>query len=250
MYRRFHDRFGTAGLVVAVFALVAALGGTAIAAGGLSSAEKKLIKKEVKKYAKAGPQGPQGLPGPAGANGKDGAQGPKGDTGAIGPKGDTGEPGAEGPQGDTGQSGMCSTDNPECALPSGATMSGNWMFQSAASGQEERVFAQIVFPLRAVPTPHYSLNFPSGGEKVIWIPVANPLADPTHCPGSATNPEAAPGYLCIYAKEIVNARGTPAIGSLDGAATADPSTGLNLEFVFRDTSAEAFGFGSWAFTAE
>ena len=41
MFAKLHNRFGTAGLVVAVVALIAALAGTAIAAGGLNAKQKK-----------------------------------------------------------------------------------------------------------------------------------------------------------------------------------------------------------------
>lgn len=101
MYQRFHDRFGTAGVVIAVIALVAALGGTAIAAGGLTKAQEKQVTKIAKKYA-----GKNGAPGAAGPQGPAGSGGAKGDPG---PKGDQGTPGTQGIQGIQGNPGTPGT---------------------------------------------------------------------------------------------------------------------------------------------
>ena len=51
MLSRLHQKLGTAGLVVAVVALVAALGGAAIAAGGgLTGQETQEVKKSAQKF--------------------------------------------------------------------------------------------------------------------------------------------------------------------------------------------------------
>jgi hypothetical protein len=92
MLQRFHRRFGTAGVVLGVIALVAALGGTALAASGaLSGKQKKEVEKIAKKF--AGKPGPPGAPGAAGANGKDGAAGEPGKAGSNGTNGTNGSPG-------------------------------------------------------------------------------------------------------------------------------------------------------------
>jgi len=107
------DPFGTAAILVAVVALIAALGGSALASGGLSSKIKGEIKKYAKLYskqfAKPGPQGPQG------PKGDPGAKGEKGDTG---PRGLQGEPGAEGPAGSPWTAGG--------TLPAGQTETGSF----------------------------------------------------------------------------------------------------------------------------
>src|SRR3954447_5967887 len=83
----------TGSMVVAVIALVVAMGGSAVAASFITTKQikdgtiqkKDLSKKAIKSlHGKAGPQGPQGSNGP---------QGPKGDPGAPGAKGDKGDPG-------------------------------------------------------------------------------------------------------------------------------------------------------------
>jgi hypothetical protein len=106
MLHRFHDRFGTAGVVIGVIALIAALGGTALAAGGLSAKQKKEVKAIAKSFQGTGPQGP------AGANGTNGS---KGDTGA---NGKDGAPGEKGKDGTNGTPGTSVTNTPIAAGPS------------------------------------------------------------------------------------------------------------------------------------
>ena len=85
MFKRIHQKLGTAGFIIAIAALVAALGGTAFAAAKLNGGQKKEVEKIAKKFA-----GKDGAPGAAGTNGKDGAvgaggkEGPKGSEGAAG----------------------------------------------------------------------------------------------------------------------------------------------------------------------
>jgi hypothetical protein len=140
--RAIREPFGTAGLVVACVALIAALGGTALAAAKLNSTQKKEVEKIAKKYAgKPGAPGAAGPQGPAGANGKDGAQGEKG------AKGDTGEKGEKGAKGDTGSPGgagksvealTIDTGEEACAGQGGAeyTVQGSGEFTQVCSGKE------------------------------------------------------------------------------------------------------------------
>ena len=103
-------------LVVATIALAVALGGgTAIAAGLVTSdqikngtirlvdidtAAKKALKGQTGETGPQGPAGPQGAQGPSGQRGADGATGAKGD------KGDSGPAGAPGKDGQNGLSGL------------------------------------------------------------------------------------------------------------------------------------------------
>lgn len=104
--RAIREPFGTAGLVVACVALIAALGGTAFAAAKLSPTQKKEVEKIAKKFAgKPGAPGAPGAQGPAGPAGKDGSNGAPGPKGATGAEGATGETGATGATGDTGVAG-------------------------------------------------------------------------------------------------------------------------------------------------
>ena len=84
--RAIREPFGTAGLIVACVALIAALGGTALAAkGALTGKQKKEVEKIAKKFAgKPGANGAPGAQGPTGASGKDGVAGSNGAPGAPG----------------------------------------------------------------------------------------------------------------------------------------------------------------------
>ena len=74
MISRIHSKLGTAGFIVAIVALVAALG-VALAASGLNSKQKKEVKKIAKQFARQSP-GP----------GRHRALAQLGETGAAGPK--------------------------------------------------------------------------------------------------------------------------------------------------------------------
>lgn len=110
-------------LLVAVVALVAALGGGAVAGVAVRSLNKKEIKKvrqiakrEAKKQFRKVPAGPRGEAGLPGTQGVPGNAGPIGDRGPIGPTGDDGSTGPTGPQGPVGPS----------TGPAGGGLSGNY----------------------------------------------------------------------------------------------------------------------------
>jgi hypothetical protein len=211
MLKRIHDKLGTAGLVVAVVALVVAVAGTAFAAGGLTKKQEKQVVKIAKKYAgKDGAQGPKGDPGQAGS------QGSKGDPG---PKGDAGVPGNAGPEGKQGPAGPTET-----TLPPGKTETGVWGFRGI---NDEGYWVTLAFPLRL--------------EEEIGLSVAS--QEPEFCPGTVAEPKAVRGSACLYSDLEHNA-------FLGGdAGTPDKSSGRLIEFQAINPAAESFGHGSWAVTA-
>jgi hypothetical protein len=219
MIARMHSRLGTAGLIIAVMALVAALCGAAFAAGGLTKPQEKRVKQLVKKYSKPGPQGPAGL---------QGAQGPKGDPGA---KGDPGTPGTPGAPGEPGEDGFCSASNPECTLPAGATLTGTWAVESPGSAEEHAGFGAISYPLRVTPAV----------ENVI---VVEEGATMEHCPGTPEHPDADPGYVCLYAGGAIRNTEFLRFGS-----TSDYTSGLIIRLDPIDPTQETRAFGTWAVTA-
>jgi len=80
--RAVREPFGKAGLMVAILALVLAMGGAAFAAsGGLSGQQKKEVRQIAKRYAGTGTAGPTGPAGPSGKNGARGAEGVSGENG-------------------------------------------------------------------------------------------------------------------------------------------------------------------------
>lgn len=244
--RSIREPFGTAGLILACIALIAALGGSAIAAGKLTSKQKKEVEKIAKKYAgkngAQGPAGPAGLAGPAGpagpagAKGADGAQGPKGATGDKGPKGDKGE---------AGEDGACSETNNDCVMPAGSTLAGHW-----SAGVQAGVYVQapisfnLTYPVASGPTLHF-----------VTAEEAEEETGPNECSGDVDNPTATPSHLCVYEDGVYEEAefptasfredftlGTeiyPPLGGLD-------DHGVNLWF---DGAPNSFNGGTWAVTA-
>jgi hypothetical protein len=137
--RAIREPFGTAGLIVACVALIAALGGTAFAAAKLNSTQKKEVEKIAKKFAgKPGAPGAAGPQGPAGANGAAGAKGATGPQGSAGAKGATGADGATGEDGKSVESLTIDTGQEACAGQGGAeyNVEGSNEFTQVCSGKE------------------------------------------------------------------------------------------------------------------
>jgi hypothetical protein len=200
MISRLHQKLGTAGFIISIIALVAAMSGGAYAA--LSIDEKKEIKKQSKKFskqfskkfskqfAKQGPQGVQGAPGAPGAKGAAGANGAQGAIGPIGPEG------PEGPQGEEG--------NPWTAggvLPTGETETGVW----ALGNDDGPSFVPLSFniPLGEPPT---AINFVNDEELERG---ESGYVTPTNCLGSVEEPTAPAGMVCVYADEEEVSAGFP-----------------------------------------
>lgn len=108
-------------LVVALIALFASLGGTAVAAGIVPLAKRALTADNAKQADNArrlggktvaqiaaqarGPRGVQGVAGPAGPAGQTGPAGPRGETGSAGAQGSAGPQGVAGAKGEKGDKG-------------------------------------------------------------------------------------------------------------------------------------------------
>jgi hypothetical protein len=276
MFSRLREPFGKAGLIVAVMALVVALGGGAIAAnsGGDATASakkknkakkkakgatvaqvRKIAKQEARKFANSnpGPQGPQGLPGIQGPAGKDGV-GSKGDTGDNGKSAAVTEipaeeegcnelGGAEVKQ-EGAAEGVEVCNGPEGSpwtaggtLPSGETMTGTY---ATAAMEGVGLVAGLSFPI--------PLAAPLGGGDVVIVKSAE--ASPVACddgdaengaPGPA-NPEADPGKLCLFVGSVV-APGAP-------VAIVNPTTGTPGASVAGAAALSgAASLGTWAVTA-
>jgi hypothetical protein len=200
---RIHQRLGTAGLIIAVAALALALTGAAIAAGGaLSAKQTKEVTKIAKKYAgKPGASGAQGPAGPAGANGKDGVSGAPGANGKSVtvteiPTGEATECEERGgamvaEEGAVSGTEVCN-GSPWAVgtLPTGATEAGVWI-----------VVAGNVAPI-SFPVP-LSAGIAENHVKK----VAEGVTPPAECDNaegaaaSPANPEADPGFLCIFVGE-------------------------------------------------
>lgn len=252
MYRRFHDRFGTAGVLVAVIALVLALGGSALAASGaLTGKQRKEVEKIAKKYAgKPGEKGPKGDAGASGANGKDGTNGTNGKDGTNGTNGKSVVTGAvtPGPSCEEGGAfveveGQPASKKNVCngkegspwtaggALPSGKTETGSWG-TILKEGESDTIAFSFTLPIEPAVAPHYV-----------------PTGTTAECPGVVAGvPKAEPGHLCVYAGS-----GEAGALTIEGFLTplefnlgAGPTGSLLL---VKCTSPQCIRFGPWAATA-
>lgn len=205
----FRNRFGIPG-VIAVIALVFAMLGGAYAAS--DNAGTGAVASKAK-------QGKQGKPGKPGATGPTGPAGP---AGPAGPKGDAGAKGETGSNGQDGEDGSPWTAGG--TLPPGATQTGTW-------GGDFNAGSLLIAPI--------SFSIPLAAEiaeshvKVMAIGVAaKPECENAAHAGVASpaNPEAQPGYLCVYtAVDTTTSGGAPlgqapfvlkGIGASPGASTA------------------------------
>jgi hypothetical protein len=264
--RAIREPFGTAGLIVAMIALVAALGGTALAASKLNSTQKKEVEKIAKKYA--------GKPGAAGATGPAGAAGSAGPAGAAGKNG---APGTNGTDGTDGKEGSPWTAGG--TLPKGATETGTFsaIFTVHASGDLMSSPISFTIPLEATPEAHYFRTSPRSPEGLKDCTAGSPTPqEEVECEeanenikrkneeaeeaneaerealqhdcknSSAEHPEAAPGNLCVFASiEDASSEAVP------GYLTATSATG-SIVLVTSPASpgAKSLTFGTWAVTGE
>ncbi len=200
---------------------------------------------KAKPKTKAGPRGPAGPKGatgatgpagPAGAIGPAGATGPAGAGGPQGPAGPTGATGPQGPQGNEGKAGANGTTGFTKTLPSGDTETGVWSV-FLAEGQETFI------PL--------SFNIPLTNE----LGEGNVFVAPNkECPGTAEEPEAEPGALCVY--EGVNAHTEiksiekPYLEAAGGRGSGGGAGRSGAALYLAGTGTPAIARGTWAVTAE
>jgi hypothetical protein len=244
---RIHQKLGTAGFIISIVALVAALGGGAYAAsGGLNGKQKKEVEKIAKKYAgKPGANGAPGAAGPAGSTGPAGAKGDAGTNGANGSPGaagksvvrvndapqncaeggvtyqvegsSTGNEICNGEEGPPGPEGVCSTSS--CHLPTGVTETGTWSFGKIPRviDPENKLEGKVKLEVESMKLPisfsvPLAANLEATNVHYINFSKKEVLADGTEvdstvCTGTALVPMAAAGNLCIYTKVI---NGVPA----------------------------------------
>jgi hypothetical protein len=235
--RAIREPFGTAGLIVAFIALIAALGGTALAAkGALTGKQKKEVEKIAKKLA-----GKPGATGPAGAAG---AAGPKGAAGPQGSQGSQGEPGSEGPPGPLVE-----------ALPSSKTLKGSWGVMAAGSPENEHhsmLSISFQFPVSPAPTAYYLGSLPLKFSPSEPVAVSTEEEREQNCPGTATEPAAAPGALCIYPLASVGTNLAGGDAPIFEEISHPTELGIEIPVQEYDESSNCNGCyatGTWAVTA-
>lgn len=253
MLTKLREPFGKAGLIVAIVALIAALGGGAYAAsGGLNGKQKKEVTAIAKKY--AGKNGTNGTNGAVGSNGTAGTNGSPGGAGAAGKSVEAfeiaknlpacgGRGGAEYEVEGSGEAaeicnGAAGSPWTVGGLPQGATETGVWTVSAspAIANGAGHIFVPISFsvPLsQAIPAFEGKVHFvPATGEGV--------------CTGSVTEPTAPEGELCIYWTEMEGLTFQRTV-ALDGAS-ANGASKPGTVMIFKEIQEEAYAYGSWAVT--
>jgi len=266
--------------ITATLALVFAMAGGAYAAGRYVITSTKQIKPSVLSTLH-GKAGPAGAPGASGKTGPQGPAGPQGSPGTAGTNGTNGtstngtngesvtnknvEPGATCKEGGAefkvgtgaatkacnGEKGVI---HPGESLPSEASETGTWSF-SAATGTFAG--APISFPI-PLSTVQVCTGEPSH-EHAICASNAHFIEEggtpPAECPGSATDPKAEPGNLCVYTTLFSGTTSLTVPHFIDSGFSFGgiENEGVNragaLLFFALAEGAAALAYGTWAVTA-
>jgi hypothetical protein len=286
LYHRFKDRFGTAGVVLGVIAIVLAIGGSAIAASGLNGKQKKEVKAIAKSFQGTGPQGAAGAAGTNGTNGKDGTNGTNGTPGAPGSPGTdgnsvvllneeppacfqeegftyeiegsgvenevcNGQPGENGEDGEDGQPWVVGQ------APSGAVLKGTWTLNATATAANEPIPIPISFGVPAeaheggdiVPADGTDLF----GEELFGEEVCNgTFPNPTPAAGAPVSSGGVgpvPGLICLYLNSTATNLKPWILANLDSVSSL-PTAGGTIVRPKANSSGPVAALGSWAVTAE
>jgi hypothetical protein len=262
MLKRIRERVGSAGLIVAIMALVLAVAGGAYAAGGgLSAKQKKEVEKISKKF--AGKPGAQGAPGASGKDGSNGTNGATGKDGVAGAAGKSVKVTAASPLQCNELGGVVVEREAEPAsakevcngeegspwtaggtLPAGATETGSWVFINNESAEKE-VYVALSFPIKLLTTLSASkVHFESEAN---FSDFDEAGSETIGCEGTTAEPKAPKGNLCVYGNVNVFNASFAAIRNIGNGSSAASLAGALLVFE-RVGAGEAFGSGSFAVT--
>jgi hypothetical protein len=234
MFSLIRKRFTYANVAMTL-ALVFAMSGGAYAAGHYLITSTKQISPKVLSALK-GRSGVNGVSGSAGPAGPTGPTGPTGPAGPAGVKGETG-PAGTGEKGEKGEKGPAGSPwTAGGTLPEGATETGAWSAYTGGSTRVTLMAISFPIPLASPPTFETATNY---------IPTQE--SSTTQCPGTAAEPKAAPGNLCVYAGEDEkHAAGIGNVLNPDGEENSLPGkTGVVLYFFGGAVGAT----GTWAVSA-
>jgi hypothetical protein len=250
--------------VVATLVLVFAMTGGAYAAKKYLITSTKQISPSVLRslQGKAGQAGAQGL---AGAVGPQGAAGVKGDAGAAGKEGSPGPTGPKGATGAAGKNGKNGTTGFTEFLPSEATETGSWGYGKTETVGRINVPISFNVPLEhALTFKNVHFIYTNGKELLLGENAEEDLiieqVTSQECAGTAAEPTAKPGNLCIYATSMTGTLDeiepfttgikvtSTEIGNPGGAAGSGAGkTGAHLSIALYTEATE--GWGTWAVTA-
>ena len=154
--------------------------------------------------------------------------------GNRGPRGYEGSPGSAGPTGPRGPAGNPWTLG-NGVLPSGKTLRGVFAPGGTAAGADSLTQESISFGFTSAgfPTVHY-------------IPVGT--SPPPECPGTKTQPEAAPGQLCLYEAHTGNVTAICVFNPVTNACGEAAGRGFGIA-ITAAASGDFWLQGSWAVTA-
>lgn len=253
--------------------------------GGSGSGSHATLTATVAKAKKKDKSAPVGKPGPRGPAGPAGSQGPAGPAGAQGPAGAKGENGTAGANGTTGTNGASVTSAPlgvgneHCkeggnefvsasgasyacngkegkvgkegalgtagtTLPPKASETGSWAIGNLVDSRARGEFIALSFPIRLtapLEAPHVHFIEVGGVEVGTGVP-------PTECgkpAGTAEEPKASPGNLCVYEAERASIA-FEEIMKLTLSEAGASTTGALLKVT--PEGEEGFAFGTWAVT--
>ncbi len=261
------NRFGIPG-VISVIALVFAMFGGAYAAtndGGKATSSAK---------AKKGPRGPKGPKGDTGPAGPAGPAGAKGDTGAAGSNGSNGADGksvtgvtiaaggecgagvtgvkytldgvttkvCNGKNGTNGQTGFTET------LPGGETETGAWAFGPAPATATLRMPISFPIPLAAALGATKVHYIDAAGEEVSEFGAKKEPS--TVCTGTAADPTADPGHLCVYEAAVASGLGMNEFIFQAGSPGTEGASKSGAEIALYGVNEGDGGSGTFAVTAE
>jgi hypothetical protein len=249
--------------VTATLALFFAMSGGALAASHYLITSTKQIKPSVLAQLKggAGKLGAQGLTGPIGPQGPAGATGATGAAGAAGGSGAAGQSvtSREVPEGEAGKceahggsefksvSGTTYACNGEAGtggggggyvetLPEGKSESGIWSFKGEGGEGSQKV--PISFPIPIAPAP----------ANVTYVGEGTGTGG---CEGgTAAEPKALPGNLCVYTGGSNAALTLPSEFAFTNPETSAEGAGKRGTIIkFTGTTPESYGYGTWIYTA-
>lgn len=272
------NRLGIPGVIAVIALVFAMIGGAWAAKGGVIITKLSQISPGVQKKLKgakgpqgnpgpAGPAGPAGAAGPAGTDGLDGEKGATGAAGAPGTPGSKGATGATGPSGLAGATGPTGVDGAEGAtgptgspwvpdneLPSGAKLTGSWSMGAIAL---EGTTNNPAFPFR-IPIS-FSIPLAAGlpSTNAHWLKEGESGGE--DCPGSAADPEAKAGHLCVYTTDEseqwngeLPLTNWSSIGGITKAGAPGTEAGVSTAGAFLNAyifGENAYAFGTWAVKA-
>jgi hypothetical protein len=232
--------------VAITVALVFAMSGGALAANRYLITSTKQISPKVLKalQGKNGASGAQGSAGPAGKEGLAGKEGPTGKEGTAGKEGAAGKEGPAGKEGAAGKEGSPWTAGG--TLPAEKSETGSWNTDAPGNAPPYSWLFTISFPIE--------LGGALGEGEVHYV---GEHGNGTTCPGSATEPNATPGNLCLYQAFAIGVEEEEghAKASISPVSTAfitsdvqGTSTSGALVNIPRDKEEPVLAFGTWAVT--